>query len=114
MKILAGSLALVAAVTGLILFFVFRHEGAVSRRLSAEAEPIGLVATPATWYDSGEEGDVQGHTLTFSFVDGDNGVHAETMEQITWYDAARGYKVCYNPADAEDFRLYASDHSCGR
>lgn len=35
------------------------------------------------------------------------------MEEVTWYDAARGYKVCYNPGDASDFKLYPADHVCG-
>jgi hypothetical protein len=111
MKSLLGTLALVAAITGGIVFFVLRDEAATSKRLSAEAEAIGFVATPAKWYE--DEENVEGHTLTFSFVDAANGVHARTMERITWYDPERGYKVCYNPEEPEDFRLYRADHVCG-
>lgn len=113
MKPLAATLGIVAAITGLILFFVLRHEAAVSERLSAEAEAVGLVATPVRWYDSADERNREGHTLTFSFVDAANGVHAKTMEQVTWYDPERRYKVCYDPADPEDFRLYPAEHVCG-
>ena len=113
MKNLLLTLAIVGAITGAIVVYVLRDEAATSKRLSAEAEAIGFVATPAKWYDSLDEENVEGHTLTFSFVDGANGVHAKTMEEVTWYDAERGYKVCYDPANSADFKLYRADHVCG-
>ena len=63
-----------------------------------------------TWWDGSEEEDVEGHTLTFSWLDGASQPHTETMDRVTWHDAAKSYKVCYNPADATDWKLYASTH----
>lgn len=113
MKTLAATLGIVAAVTGAIVAVAMWSSARTSERLSAEAPAIGFVATPARWYDSSDEENVEGHTLTFSFVDAANGVHAETMEEVTWYDETRQYKVCYNPEDPADFRLYRAEHVCG-
>jgi len=104
-------LGLVAAITGGIVFFVLRDSQAASRRQTAEAEAIGFVATPATWFN-GDENE-EGHTLTFAFVDRQNNVHSRRMDEITWYDPAKKYKVCYNPADPRDHKLYTADHKCG-
>lgn len=104
-------IGIVGAITGGIVFFVMKGSAADSKRQTAEAPPIGFVATPARWHDG--EDDQDGHTLTFSFVDAANGVHAHTMEQIAWYDPAMTYKVCYNPQDPKDWKLYSSDHACG-
>ena len=104
-------LGIVGVITAGIIFFVMRDSAAASKRQSAEAPAIGFVATPTRWWD-GEENQ-EGHTLTFSFVDANNGVHAHTMEEITWYDPSKNYKVCYNPEDPNDWRLYASEHVCG-
>lgn len=105
-------IAIVGAITAGIVLFVLKGAAADSRRQSAEAPTIGFVATPTRWSD-GEDNE-EGHTLTFSFVDAANGVHAHTMEQITWYDPAKTYKVCYNPQDPKDWKLYSADHACGR
>lgn len=104
-------LGIVAAITAAIVVFVMKDSAGDSKRQTAEAPVIGFVATPARWTD-GEDSE-EGHTLTFSFVDAANGVHAHTMEQITWYDPAKSYKVCYNPQDPKDWKLYAQDHACG-
>lgn len=106
-------LGAVAAITAAIVGYVLWDAGRTSQRQSAEAAAIGFVATPTRWYDAGDEGEVDGHTLTFSFVDGGNGIHARTLEQVTWYDARRTYKVCYDPEDATDFKLYPQEHVCG-
>lgn len=105
------ALGAVAVITAGIVAFVLRDEAARSKRLTAETEAVGFVATPATWWD-GEE-DQDGHTLTYAWVDAGNSVHSESMERVTWYDPARQYKVCYNPADPTDRKLYPSDHVCG-
>lgn len=104
-------IGLVAAITGGIVFFVLRDNQADSRRQSAEAEAVGFVATPTRWWD-GEE-NVDGHTLTFAFVDAQNNVHDRRMDEITWYDPQKKYKVCYNPVDPKDHKLYSADHRCG-
>lgn len=104
-------LGIVGAITAGIVFFVLKGSAADSKRQSAEAPAIGFVATPTRWNDG--EDDQDGHTLTFSFVDATNGVHAQTMERVSWYDSAKTYKVCYNPQDAKDWKLYPSDHVCG-
>jgi hypothetical protein len=104
-------IGIVGVITAGIVFFVMKDSAADSKRQTAEAPAIGFVATPTRWHD-GEENQ-EGHTLTFSFVDANNGVHAHTMEEITWYDPAKSYKVCYNPQDPNDWKLYSSDHACG-
>lgn len=111
MKQYLYAIGLVVALTAGIVFFALKDAAADSKRQTAEAPAIGFVATPTKWWD-GEENQ-EGHTLTFSFVDGGNGVHAQTMEQVQWYDSSKTYKVCYNPADANDWELYPSDHACG-
>ena len=102
----------ILALTGAIVGGVFWSESRTSARLSGETEAVGFVATPTEWYDSGEESNVQGHTLTYAYAVGDD-VFTRTLEQITWYDPATTYKVCYNPGDADDSRLYSADHTCG-
>ncbi|HEX2211228.1 MAG TPA: hypothetical protein VHG93_26325 [Longimicrobium sp.] len=104
-------IGIVGAITAGIVIFVLKDSAADSRRQSEEAPVIGFVATPVRWWDGDEN--QEGHTLTFSFVDNNNGVHAQTMEEITWYDSQKNYKVCYNPQDPDDWKLYASDHVCG-
>ncbi|HEU0298465.1 MAG TPA: hypothetical protein VFR37_03405 [Longimicrobium sp.] len=104
-------IAIVGAIMAGILLFVMKDSAADSERQETEAPVIGFVATPARWSD-GEENQ-EGHTLTFSFVDAANGVHAHTMNEITWYDPAKTYKVCYNPQDPNDWKLYSSEHVCG-
>jgi hypothetical protein len=104
-------LGLVGAITAAIVIVVLKDSAADSKRQSAEAPAIGFVATPTRWHDGDDYQD--GHTLTFSFVDAANGVHAHTMEQIAWYKPETSYKVCYNPQDADDWKLYPSDHACG-
>lgn len=104
-------LGIVGAITGAIVMFVMKESAAASARQTAEAPAIGFVATPTRWWDGDEN--QEGHTLTFSFVDAGNGVHAQTMEEVTWYDPAKTYKVCYNPADPKDWKLYTAEHACG-
>jgi hypothetical protein len=113
MRSYLGALGIVAAITATIVGYVLWDEGRDSERRSAEAAAIGFVATPTRWYDAGDEEEVEGHTLTFSFVDGGNGIHAQTLEQVTWYDPRRTYKVCYDPQDADDHKLYPQEHVCG-
>lgn len=104
----------VVVITAAIIGFVLWDEGKSSARRTAEAAVIGFAATPVTWWDSGDQRDVKGHTLTFSWVDAANVPHTQTMEQITWYDPARSYKVCYNPEEpARDWKLYPAGHVCG-
>jgi hypothetical protein len=112
MKAWIWSVSAVLALTGVIVAGTFWSEARTSARLSGETEAVGLTATPTEWYDSGDEANVRGHTLTYAYAVGDV-VYTRTLEQITWYDSAAGYKVCYNPDDAEDSRLYPGDHACG-
>ncbi|HEU4882564.1 MAG TPA: hypothetical protein VFT45_09975 [Longimicrobium sp.] len=111
MKQFLYAIGLVGLLTAGIVFFVMKDAAADSKRQTAEAPTIGFVATPTRWHDGDDYQD--GHTLTFSFVDAANGVHAHTMEQISWYKPETTYKVCYNPQDANDWRLYPSEHACG-
>jgi hypothetical protein len=104
-------IGLVVVITGGIVAFVMKGESARSKRLTQETAAVGFVATPVTWSDG--EDDQEGHTLTFAWVDASGGVHPQTMEEISWYDAGKTYKVCYNPQDATDWKLYPSDHVCG-
>jgi hypothetical protein len=53
-----------------IVGFVLWDEARTSKRLSAEAEAVGFVATPDRWYDDSKERDVSGHTLTYAYTDG--------------------------------------------
>lgn len=111
MKQYLVALVLVLGIAGGILAFVLKDEAARSKRLSEETAAVGFVATPVKWWD-GEENQ-EGHTLTFAWVDGAGGVHPQTMEEVSWYDDRKTYKVCYNPHDATDWKLYPSDHVCG-
>jgi len=104
-------IGIVGVITAGIVFFVMKDASADSNRQSAEAPAIGFVATPTRWHDGDDY--QEGHTLTFSFVDASNGVHAHTMNQVSWYDPAKSYKVCYNPQDPKDWKLYAAEHECG-
>lgn len=108
-----GIIGLVVALTAGLIGLTFWNEARRSERLSAEAPAIGFAATATEWWDSGEEEHVSGHTLTFSFVDAASQPHTHTMEQITWYDPSASYKICYNPQDATDWKLYRADHVCG-
>lgn len=104
-------LGLVGVITAGIVLFVMRNEAARSKRLTQETAAVGFVATPVKWWD-GEENQ-EGHTLTFAWVDAAGGVHPQTMEQISWYRPETSYKVCFNPQDATDWKLYPADHVCG-
>jgi hypothetical protein len=112
MKSYVWSIVAILAITAAIVGGVFWNESRTSKRLAADTEAVGLVATPTEWYDSGEEENVQGHTLTYAYSAGDQ-VFTRTLEQIEWYDSTSRYHVCYNPEDAEDSRLYPADHACG-
>jgi len=112
-KIFAGTIALVLALTGAIVGAVMWNADRTSKRLTAEAEAIGLVAVPTKWWDSIDEENKEGHTLTFAYVGPGNKVFTRKMEEIEWYDSTRRYKVCYNPQNGEDWRLYTEDHRCG-
>ena len=112
MKATGWTIAVVLVLTALIVGGIFWSESRTSARLSAETEAVGLVAHPAEWYDSGEEANVTGHTLTYGYAAG-TAVFARTLNQITWYDPDTEYKVCYNPGDPADSRLYPVDHECG-
>lgn len=50
-KIFAGTIALVLVLTGGIVAAVMWHSDRTSKRLTAEAEAIGFVATPAKWWE---------------------------------------------------------------
>jgi hypothetical protein len=105
-------LGILGVITAAIVVFVMRDSAATSKRQTAEAQPVGLVAMPTKWWDGDDH--VEGHNVTFAWVDGANAVHTERMDEITWFDPARSYKVCYNPQQpAEDWKLYPADHACG-
>ena len=104
-------IAIVGVVTAGIVGFVMKESAAASKRQTAEAQAVGFVATPVKWFDGDDN--QEGHTLTYAWVDGANAVHSESVQEITWYDPAKTYKVCYNPQDPTDRKLYASDHVCG-
>ena len=103
---------IVLGITGVIVAGAMWSESRTSARLSAETEAVGLAATPAEWYDSGDEEQVEGHTVTYAYTVGDE-VYTRTLNEITWYDSTANYKVCYNPEDGDDSRLYPGDHACG-
>jgi molybdenum cofactor biosynthesis enzyme len=113
MRQLVWSLLIVAVITAAIVRFVLWDERRTSQRLSQEAEAIGFTALPTQWYDSVDERNVSGHTLTYAYTAGEQ-VITRTLEQITWYEPERKYKVCYNPADPNDSKLYPADHVCGQ
>jgi hypothetical protein len=102
---------LVGGLTAGLVALAIRGDASDSKRQTEEAPAVGFVATPAKWWDGEENQD--GHTLTFAWVDGAGSVHPQTMEQISWYDPAKTYKVCYNPQDPKDHRLRPADHVCG-
>ena len=101
------------AITGAIIGFVLWDESRTSQRLSAETEAVGLEVIAIEWHDNSKERNVAGHTVTFAYAVGEK-VYPRTLEQITWYDPAAQYKVCYNPADPEDSKLYPATHTCGK
>jgi hypothetical protein len=111
MKQFLIAIGLVGALTAALVVWAMRDAAADSKRQTAEATAVGFVATPVTFWDGDDQ--QEGHTLTYAWVDGANAVHTETQREITWYDSARTYKVCYNPQDPSDRRLYSSDHVCG-
>lgn len=104
-------IGLVGVITAGIVTFVVKESAAASKRQTAEAEAVGFVATPVKWFDGDDH--QEGHTLTYAWVDGANAVHSESAEEITWYDPSKRYKVCYNPQDPRDRKLYPADHVCG-
>ncbi|HST61723.1 MAG TPA: DUF3592 domain-containing protein [Longimicrobium sp.] len=111
MKQYAIVIGLVAVITAGIVGFVMRESAAASKRQTAEAQAVGFVATPVKWFDGDDH--QEGHTLTYAWVDGANAVHTETAKEISWYDPSTGYKVCYNPQDPADRKLYPAGHVCG-
>jgi hypothetical protein len=112
-KLVAGTVALVALLTGGIVGASMWHADRTSKRLTAEADAIGLVATPARWWDGAEEENVDGHTITFAYVGPANKVFTRRIDQVEWYDSKTRYKVCYNPQNGDDWQLYPDDHVCG-
>ena len=113
MKSYLVAIAAVGVITAAIVGGVLWNESKTSKRLSAEARAVGLTALAEEWYDSIEEENVSGHTVTFSYVDAANGVHTEKLERITWFDPSKQYKVCYDPAQPADWKLYEASHVCG-
>jgi hypothetical protein len=109
-----GVLGLVGVITAGIVGFVLWDEDRDSKRRTVEAEAVGFAATPAKWYDSIEEENREGHTLTYAYVGPNNQVFSRKIEEVEWYDSGKRYKVCYNPRDGNDSKLYPSDHVCGQ
>lgn len=112
-RTLLGMLGLIGAITAGIVGFVMWDADRTSKRQTIEAEAVGFTATPAKWHDSVEEEDREGHTLTYAYVGPANAVFTRRLDRVEWYDAGRRYKVCYNPRDGEDSKLYPADHVCG-
>jgi hypothetical protein len=112
-KLIAGTVGLVAVLTGAIAGASMWHADRASKRQSVEAEAIGLVATPAKWYDSGDEENKEGHSITFAYVGPNNRVFTRSIERVEWYDSNTRYKVCHNPSDGDDWQLRPEDHVCG-
>jgi len=104
-------IGLVGVLTAGITVWAMRDAAADSKRQTAEAKAVGFVATPVTFWDGDDHQD--GHTLTYAWVDGANAVHTEMQKEITWYNPDLMYKVCYNPQDPNDRKLYRSEHVCG-
>ena len=102
----------IGGITAAIVGFVLWDEARTSERLSAETAAVGFQAVATKWYDSADEETVEGHTLTYAYTAGEK-VYTRTLEEITWYDSTTTYKVCYNPADPDDSKLYRADHRCG-
>ena len=112
-KLIAGTLGLVALLTGAVAGAAMWHSDRTSRRLTAEAEAIGLVATPVRWWDGLDEEHKDGHTITFAYVGPANQVHTRRIDQVEWYQSTTRYKLYYNPGSADDWLLYPADHVCG-
>jgi hypothetical protein len=74
---------------------------------------VGLTALPVKWDEGGDDGTQEGHDLTFAWVDAGNRVHTETMEHVTWYEAGVRYKVCYDPENPADWRIFPASTRCG-
>ncbi|HSH38620.1 MAG TPA: hypothetical protein VK993_07525 [Chthoniobacterales bacterium] len=100
------------AITAAIIAFVLWDESRTSQRLSAETEAVGIESVAMQWYDNSKERNVSGHTVTFAYAVGQTG-YPRTLEQVTWFDPAVQYKVCYNRADPEHSKLYPASHTCG-
>lgn len=113
-KMWTGTLLGIAGLTGGIVSLALWDADRTSKRLTAEAAAIGFTATPAEWWDSTEEENIQGHTLTFAYVGPGNRVYTRTMDQVEWYKPTHRYKVCYNPQDGDDWKLYTTEHVCGQ
>ena len=113
-KMWTGTLLGIAALTGGIVGFSLWDADRTSKRLTVEAEAIGFTATPTKWWDSGEEENVEGHTLTYAYVGPGNRVYTRQVEQVEWYRDVNRYKVCYNPEDGDDSKLYTVQHVCGQ
>ena len=107
------SVIVVIAITAGIIGFVLWDESKTSQRLTQETEAVGLTGTPTEWYDTSKERNVSGHTVTYAYTAGEK-VMTRTLEEITWFDPAAQYKVCYNPADPEDSKIYPATHTCGQ
>jgi hypothetical protein len=101
------------AITAGIVGFVLWDESRTSQRLAQETKAVGLTGTPTEWYDTAKERNVTGHTVTFAYTAGEK-VYTRTMAEITWFDPAAQYKVCYNPEIPDDAKLYPASHVCGR
>ena len=112
-KLVAGTIGVVALLTGALVGGAMWHSDRTSKRLTVEADAIGLVATPVKWWDGVEEENVDGHMITFAYVGPDNKVFTRKLDQVEWYDSKTRYKVCYNPQDGDDWQLYPADHACG-
>lgn len=105
-----AALGLIAVLGVAIAFYAFQDD-AEGRQRTAAAQVVGFVATPTKWQGAG--GDRDGHTLTYAWVDGADSVHAERLERIGWYDPATTYKVCYDPENPSDRRLFPTAYVCG-
>jgi hypothetical protein len=112
-KTLLGTLGLIGVITAGIVGFVLWDEDRDSKRRTVETEAVGLAATPVSWLDSDDERR-EGHTLTYAYVGPNSQVFSRRIQEIEWYDSAKRYKVCYNPQDGNDSKLYPADHRCGQ
>lgn len=112
MKTYLAAILIVGAITAAIVGFVLWDNDRTSERLTSEARVIGFSALPVRWTDA-DDREVSGHTLTFAYLDASQRPHTRTVEQVTWYDPSKSYKVCYNPADPDDWKLYETSHVCG-
>ncbi len=105
------TILIVGGVTAAIIAFVLWDEARVSKRLSQETEALGFAALPVHWEEDDKR--VEGHTLTYAYMAGSQ-TFTQTLEKVTWYHPEWTYKVCVNPADPKDARLYRSTHVCGK